>query len=904
MRDYYPKRNILKPVFRLLVFVAFISVMFVNPASIYSQSISEIDEGWSQPINLSQSSGASNPGVVLDSSNTFHFFWEDIFRGFLYKSFKDDKWGDTKKVFFPFVVTKEYGDDGKIILSRMPQFVVDKFNRVHTLWQDDRNVLYHSIVPQSSFNNYDSWLPRQVISEAVVGMNIASDEEGNVHLVYIKSSTSIYENSGIYYRRLVRGGYWEESKPLFESSYFRVIDPSTANVSISTASSESGQNIYVVWNLPQLNRVYSIISQDGGTTWGDVFEVDGPSKASSAITPANIETISFGQQVVYTWQVKQPGAGCVQYYQNSMDGGATWSDRRTMLTDLTGCAQKNQFLVNKNGLIVLVSEIEDQVYLSIWDGENWSNPQLQQTLLEFVDPETLNVLTLESRQYILTDDNNLAVVGTGTTLGQLQEGDVWVTSRSLGTVEDWFTNQNEWSRYENITQSTLNVSQSVLTSDSYGGIHLFWVYEEQEGSDQGGDRIYYSRWDGKQWSSPVDILVSEAGVIGSIAAQFDQSQKLLLAWTDLSSNKLYFSSADYSKAINSREWSPPKAISDAAKLYDSVELAVGDDGVISIAYSIPVNEERGIYLTQSVDFGANWSEPVQVADALENNWVFVNSPQLHISDNKNYQIVFTIQDLPLKADQKTLYIVRSENGGKSWDIPQLMNEYPVSWTEMVGNEKSLYLVWQENYEDSSILISEVSSDGGQTWVSANPILNFDTVSNPARLVMDRTGNLNLVQFARDQFGRFILNHWILDGNIWYISETSTPHIDPVRNIDGLLLSATSSDGLMNVFSMGKIAEDSDKSNYSGLFYTEYKLGEENPELTAVASATPTIQQIVTVTVTDVPTFLATPTPEMIANADEGVGLGRTTNMVIGVGAGVIVSGLLVVIILAFIRKER
>ena len=70
--------------------------------NVFAQTEDIDDLAWAQPVNLSQSSGSSRPGIVLDSKNVLHVFWEDIYRGYLYRKMVDGVWSEQVSARFPF----------------------------------------------------------------------------------------------------------------------------------------------------------------------------------------------------------------------------------------------------------------------------------------------------------------------------------------------------------------------------------------------------------------------------------------------------------------------------------------------------------------------------------------------------------------------------------------------------------------------------------------------------------------------------------------------------------------------------------------------------------------------------------------------------------------------------------
>ena len=66
---------------RKLKLLIVFALIFTSSVTVFAQIDDTGDLAWAQPVNLSQSSGSSRPGIVLDSKNVLHVFWEDILPG-------------------------------------------------------------------------------------------------------------------------------------------------------------------------------------------------------------------------------------------------------------------------------------------------------------------------------------------------------------------------------------------------------------------------------------------------------------------------------------------------------------------------------------------------------------------------------------------------------------------------------------------------------------------------------------------------------------------------------------------------------------------------------------------------------------------------------------------------------
>ena len=162
-----------------------------------------------------------------------------------------------------------------------------------------------------------------------------------------------------------------------------------------------------------------------------------------------------------------------------------------------------------------------------------------------------------------------------------------------------------------------------------------------------------------------------------------------------------------------------------------------------MVYSVPVNEERGIYLVQSKDHGSTWSEPLQVFDGAAAGFDFVGAPSLLISENGFLHIVWKQQSI--QGDEVpqplSLYYTRSEDGGHTFTDAEPVVEQPVAWREIVTDAKgNLHLLWQPQ-DTLTTVWDQVSFDGGHSWQFPQALPNEGMT---AAMLVDSVGQLHLV----------------------------------------------------------------------------------------------------------------------------------------------------------------
>jgi hypothetical protein len=741
------------------------------------------NEAWTQPVNLSNSGGASNPVMVIDSDGVFHVIWQDAFSGFVYTQGVVN--GDTVQWSQPATVEFPWG-------KSVPQLYADSKGYIHAFWISKDDSLHYSRVYAKTFAT--AWETVQKLDDAVLALDAAQDTNGMMHLAYLHSKDTTGVPAGIYYRQEDPGSNdWAAPIQLYQSPYLRSITAEDANLQVDASGNGQVEHIYVVWDNPSRQRVSLIKSDDAGKTWAQPTDIDAP-ESDAAAAPSGIQISATGDNVFLLWQAKLSGSTCTQYYKTSVDAGNTWGDRQQKPQDLLDCPKSNELLKLKDTSLLQFSIIKDQVYLQAWDGTKWSDPQAQDILTSFLDPGTNQPVNFSCQQPEVLGGENLYVIGCDKGSGQ----DIWWMKRQLIDIADWFPKEVVWQPVTNIAKSKVSYLTPALISASDGKLHAFWSQPDSNFPDGPGASIYYARWDGQQWSQPVSILASPVGKAEEPSAALDPSGRLYVVWSGGDSGRIYFSQADSSQAMIVTNWSKPVALPSPKPVGSSPEIHVGKNGTIYVVYAVPLNEDRGIYITSSTDQGITWSQPVQIFNAASAGWQMVDKPHLTETDNGTLHIVWTQNSLPSGVGPLGLYYSRSADGGKVWSQPATVIDQPVGWSMITSiGEQTVHRLWQEMSSGRTTLWHEVSQDNGTTWNRTSPASIFgDTVGSPS-ISMDNAGQLHLLQMVSRGASSYILQYWLWNGSAW-ITEKGLDLNLPGANSFGEMVGDASAQGMLYV----------------------------------------------------------------------------------------------------------
>ncbi|MEW6404706.1 MAG: sialidase family protein [Chloroflexota bacterium] len=700
------------------------------------------------------------------------------------------------------------------------------------------------------FEHVAAWDSVSLITPKAAAFGAAVDARGEWHLAYVRTADEPGYPPGIYYTRSKSGGrYWTVPVLLYESDYLRGLGEGEANLSIVTAGTEDAPRVYLAWDNRPRKQVLLAQSADGGKSWEQPTLIAGPAPDSGLAGPFNIHVGANGNNAVLVWQDGQAGGTCSQSYQFSSDSGASWSAPQPMSEDLLGCAQSTEFvtgLANRpEGHLFLLTKSKGQVFLTPWNGRQWNQPQPQPILSGFEEPEIYTSVIYGCHRATLLGER-LYVVGCDEGGG----GDVWVTSRDLGT-DSFRVEPPVWSQLSAVTGDDLEIEAIELVSTDDGLIHAF--------VSQHRDRlIYYTYWDGESWLQMTPVLKLPDGEAGRPAIAAGPRNELFLIAPN-NRGALYFSRATSGDAAKESRWSSPTrlGIGHDGEI-GSADVAWDAAGTIYVAYSVPVNERRGIYLVQSKDHGASWSEPLQVFNGAAAGFDLMGAPSLLISANGSLHVIWNVQSIQGYGIPQplALYYTRSEDGGHTFNNAEQVVGEPVAWQEIATDGKgNLHLFWQPQ-EMVTTVWDQVSLDGGNSWQFPQGLPDKGRLATVTR---DPVGRLHLVGP-----GSSTLDLWLWDGSHWQSEEflqwsLTSQQAGPVE----LLAAAVNKDGEMVVVMVAPTGTG-DAAERTLLYSTR------TLKLPAVQAA---IQEIPTQTPLPATSTPVIPTPELlltpIASLDNG-----------------------------------
>lgn len=713
----------------LIALALFAGLAFGHVTDISAQASRE----WTDPVNISLSGKSAAPVTVKSRDGVIHTIWFDSFEETYRYSKSEDggaTWSAPIKDNFPFSTR-----------AQPVELVADSAGIIHIFWIDGLNLRY-ARAASSQLGQPSEWTSEKRLARFVVNFAVDVTPRGNLHLAYITST----EPEGVSYQYSPDGISWLPAKFLFESSYLRTASLQDAHIRVVASDDPDDKRVYVAWDVRSRKRIYLASSLDFGVTWSEVEQVKGPEDTGGLGIPFGAEIGIVGKSALLLWQVGEPGGGrCMLYSQWLREGEDKWDTPQIIVGSELVCPDQVSLSILESGApIVLLMYAGNAPSLLAWDGVAWSKPQLQDELSFIADPLTFETIMLGCFRDIF-DQDTLVLVGCDLGKG----GDIWITSRSLASWKNWFSSSTIWSMPTPLATSDREISSLTFASDNRY-VHAVWIESPTADISLTGNAIYYARWDGANWSTPQKVHSGISSHPSQLSIAASHQGRLELAWINDDNGDLLYSWANSERAVSATEWSEPFALPSPSQWNSAPDVFVDSAGRIGVAFAVPVNEDRGIYLVISDDGGLTWLSPLKVFDAEAVKWERVDNPKVTLSENDTLHLLFT-RYATLRAASTELYYSRSSDAGISWSEPQSVGNGAVLWNDLVSYEgKFIHRLWQEESNSEIASLGQVSRDGGATW--ENPI-NLSSVSaspEAVALVFDGVRELHFIRLEEDR----------------------------------------------------------------------------------------------------------------------------------------------------------
>jgi hypothetical protein len=311
-------------------------------------------------------------------------------------------------------------------------------------------------------------------------------------------------------------------------------------------------------------------------------------------------------------------------------------------------------------------------------------------------------------------------------------GSLAITFSSAANAQ---TGTGGWSIPVKLFQAEGGISEPALAADQTGILHAFWTHQ----AEALPPAIYYARWNGNEWTQPVDIAATDN--VQGPSAVADQFGRLHLIWQG-PGNMLSYSSARVEDATNATGWSSPASL---APSNPHAHIVADQQGNLHIVY--PGTRDTGIYHTVSTDGGATWRAP-ELVSVPANNSATTDFARVAVAPGGSLHVVWTESRLPVGVPYLGIYYARSSDGGRTWTLPQPMGTSSASIEANIiaVSDDEIYVAWNGSVETSG-RYERWSGDGGDSWSEPNTLASpklHGGSTNPPGLAMDSAGTVHVV----------------------------------------------------------------------------------------------------------------------------------------------------------------
>ena len=290
-----------------------------------------------------------------------------------------------------------------------------------------------------------------------------------------------------------------------------------------------------------------------------------------------------------------------------------------------------------------------------------------------------------------------------------------------------------WSQPLNISGPGEDVATDpFVLADPSGVAHLFWM--QRFNQDYGEpDTLMYAQWDGRGWSNPVDIFLTQSPLLPGMHyphAIIDKEGYIHLIWLDQNwpSYALYYSSAHASEAHDAGAWQEPTLLAaDATGTNYSVDLAYEPPHTLHVTFARVQQgenppEQRAASYIRSGNGGATWSAPLDIYTVPELQSGVSNTRLL--ADRG--RVFASWSEWNEAGNGRAVYFARSLDSGEHWENPTVLSQvqpgdYERDWTNLaLLDQDQLVAMWEGGFR--AYRHAQYSYDGGATWT--DPIDTF------------------------------------------------------------------------------------------------------------------------------------------------------------------------------------
>jgi hypothetical protein len=261
-----------------------------------------------------------------------------------------------------------------------------------------------------------------------------------------------------------------------------------------------------------------------------------------------------------------------------------------------------------------------------------------------------------------------------------------------------------WSANQRLTWTAGYSADPAIAIDSSGSIHIVWC-----DNTPGNNEIYYKRSTngGTTWSA-AKRLGATTGQSYYPAIAGDSTNGISVVWDDdTPGNKEIYCRKSPDGGTS---WNAVQRLTWTSGKSDMPSIAIDPSDAVHVVWEDSTTGTAGIYYKKSAAGGASWSTAQRISSASVNS----ASPSIASGSGGTIHVVWHAE----MPENTELFYARSTNGGDTWNTAQRLtwnSGSSGSPSVAIDSAQAVHIVWMDNTPGNLEIYYRKSTNGGVAW---------------------------------------------------------------------------------------------------------------------------------------------------------------------------------------------
>lgn len=317
---------------------------------------------------------------------------------------------------------------------------------------------------------------------------------------------------------------------------------------------------------------------------------------------------------------------------------------------------------------------------------------------------------------------------------------------------------------QKLSTSSFDTIVPMMVPDIDGYLHLVWMEADEDWS-RPNPGIYYSRWNGDTWSTPLKISQNTTGFAEDPSIAIDNNKIAHVVYVDDTGLSTGESRAYYIKRQTNGTWTTPTLLPHPAIPFHhafGARIAVDTANNLHVIYSINDNPTKGGSFYYTKFNGTSWSTPILVSYNTDGTTPILDTTQGDLYADKQGNIHAVFWDWYTGVFYRKL-------SGDSWSTPFLISGAPdVFGAKLtVDDNGNPFVAWYQSRDRSVRVLRTVS----EVWQTEEILTNNATLSFwgwPIQGITTTSKNIIAVGWGEEMGGGLTIDvaYRYYDGITW------------------------------------------------------------------------------------------------------------------------------------------